>query len=923
LSGRRLRLGYLSSDFREHPTARLVNGLLRHHDRSHFELFMYCSGWDDGSALRREVESHFDHIHSVAHLGDAEAARLIRSHRVDVLVELNGPTRAHRMGVLAFRPAPVQVDYLGWPGSVGGRAVDYVVGDAITVPPGAEEAYPERVIRLSRVYQVNDYAVRTLPPKPTRAEVGLPEGDYLVLGMFNAINKVHNEVWDVWMQILAAVPNALLWILDPGREARKLIARAALARGMPVKRILAAPRLAEEQHLARLQHCDLLLDPWPYGGHTSTSDALFAGVPVVALEGKNFAGRVSGALLRAAGMGALVRQSRESYAKLAVGLLRDPAELARVKAFVREQVPKSDVFDARGKARQLEAAYRAAVDRVVQGREPACMDMAAERSVRGGPEDSHVRTATLRGIPKIIHQTASDLSTLAPEIRQNIDHLRALNPGWAYRFYSDPDAAEFIRTHYGPRHLQAWESISPMYGAARADLFRYLLVYRHGGVYLDVKSSASRPLDEVLRADDSFIISHWNNARGERYAGWGIRPELRFSPRGEYQQWFIAAAPGHPFLAAVIDRVLENVSRYRIERDGVGKRATLAVTGPVAYTQAIHPIRDKWPHREVCADRHLGLVYSIYVAKGLRAHEGSFANHYSKQSGPLVVHRRAGESAMEAPSVTPVDPELLAPVRSLTVDGIRYRFERQLGAGEFSTVYKATDEWGHALAVKVYPPEADEALWKNEATQLRRFAGPGVPYLHRLFAHERHTYLVLDDVGVPMSRCRPDTPEQRLELVMLVAKGVLPVLSRLHLAGHCHGAINPRNVLLRSDGQGRLQPACLVDFARCRSLAYLDEGSIAKVRWVPPPECCLQQVRNGTALDVWHVGALLLQVMRGVTLDYSEADILADQPLRDAQALGLPISAALSAALARDPTRRPDSLGLWRRIQVALDSPAA
>ena len=363
---RKIRVGYLSSDFREHPTARLVNGLLRHHDRSQFELFMYCSGWDDGSPIRREVESHFDQVHSVAKLGDAEAAQLIRSHRVDVLVELNGPTRANRMGVLAHRPAPVQIDYLGWPGSVGGRGVDYVVGDAVTVPPGAEAAYPEQVIRLNQVYQVNDYAARTLPPKPTRAQAGLPEGDHLVLGMFNAINKVHNGVWDVWMQILQAVPNALLWMLDPGPHARKLIAKAALARGVPVQRILAAPRLKEELHLARLQHCDLMLDPWPYGGHTSTADALFAGVPVVALEGKNFASRVSGALLRAAGMGALVQQDRVSYARFAVGLLKNPAELARVKAFVREQVPKTDVFNAKGKARQLEAAYRAALERVIE-----------------------------------------------------------------------------------------------------------------------------------------------------------------------------------------------------------------------------------------------------------------------------------------------------------------------------------------------------------------------------------------------------------------------------------------------------------------------------------------------------------------------------------------------------------------------------
>jgi hypothetical protein len=368
-AGRRLRVGYLSSDFREHPTARLVNGLFRHHDRDRFELYMYCSGWDDGSPLRKAVASHFDHLHSVAGLSDAEAARLIRSHGIDVLVELNGPTRAHRMGILAHRPAPVQIDYLGWPGSVGGRVVDYVVGDLYTVPPGAEAGYPEKVIRLRETYQVNDYRGRTLPPAPSRAQVGLPDG-VPVLGMFNAINKVRAEVWGVWMQILKAVPEAVLWLLDPGVAARCTLARLTHAYGIDPKRVIAAPPLPQAAHLARLQSCDLMLDPWPYGGHTSTSDALFAGVPVLALEGRNFAGRVSGGLLRAAGLEALVQPDAARYARAAVGLLRSPEALAAVRRAVAEKVPRSDVFDARAKARQLEAAYRQAVDWAAAGQPP-------------------------------------------------------------------------------------------------------------------------------------------------------------------------------------------------------------------------------------------------------------------------------------------------------------------------------------------------------------------------------------------------------------------------------------------------------------------------------------------------------------------------------------------------------------------------
>lgn len=371
LDGRRIRIGYLSSDFRDHPTARLINGIYRHHDRQRFELFMYCSGWDDGSEMRKEVESHMDHVHSVAKLGDKAAADLIRSHGIDVLVELNGPTRANRMGILSHRPAPVQIDYLGWPGSVGGRVVDYVVGDPYTVPEGVEQKYPEKVIRLAGTYQINDHLSMKRQPVPSRQSVGLPEDpNVVVVGMFNAINKVHSEVWAVWMRILKAVPNALLWILNPGDLGRKHIAQVCLQHGVSPKRILAAPGVKQEEHLARLQCCDLMLDPWPYGGHTSTSDALFAAVPVVTLEGKNFAGRVSGGLLKAAGLAGLVMPDVESYVRTAVGLLRDPAQLQRIKAELMTRMDQSLTFNAALRTRQMEAAYEQTL-RWAEAAEPA------------------------------------------------------------------------------------------------------------------------------------------------------------------------------------------------------------------------------------------------------------------------------------------------------------------------------------------------------------------------------------------------------------------------------------------------------------------------------------------------------------------------------------------------------------------------
>jgi predicted O-linked N-acetylglucosamine transferase (SPINDLY family)/LPS sulfotransferase NodH len=368
LHGRRLRVGYLSSDFREHPTSRLILGVLRHHNRKAIELFMYCSGWDDGSALRKNVVEQFEHVHSIAGMSDEDAAELIRSHGVDVLVELNGPTRAHRMGILRYRPAPVQVDYLGWPGSVGGRVVDYIVGDYCTVPEGAERLYPEKVIRLHPTYQANDHACYIRDKRPTRKEVGLPEDNSrLILGMFNAVNKVHQEVWDTWMYILQQVPNALLWMLDPGPTAREFIARSAQRSGVAVSRILASPKLPQAAHLARLQCCDLMLDPWPYGGHTSTADALFAGVPVLAKEGQNFASRVSPGLLRAVSLETLVCSTPEAYARRAIELLQNPSELANMRSRLLSEVQTSPLFDIATRTRALENAYRTAAERAAAG----------------------------------------------------------------------------------------------------------------------------------------------------------------------------------------------------------------------------------------------------------------------------------------------------------------------------------------------------------------------------------------------------------------------------------------------------------------------------------------------------------------------------------------------------------------------------
>jgi serine/threonine protein kinase len=273
--------------------------------------------------------------------------------------------------------------------------------------------------------------------------------------------------------------------------------------------------------------------------------------------------------------------------------------------------------------------------------------------------------------------------------------------------------------------------------------------------------------------------------------------------------------------------------------------------------------------------------------------------------------------AKKARRVQAVDTERLAPVRALTVDGIQYRLMHQVGVGAFSTVYKASDEWGHALVAKVYPPGIPEPTWKSEVQQLRRFAGPGVVYLHRVFVHEGYTYLLLDDAGVAVSRCRFASQPTRLQAAVRVAQGVLPALARMHNAGYCHGDISPQNVMVQTDTHQKLRAASLVDFGLCRSQAQLDAGKAAMAQWVPPPEYCLKRGLRGAALDMWHMGAVLLQVVTGKDLDYDQDDIVASQPMQDALALNLPIGHAIAAALQPEPSQRPDALGLWRAVRAA------
>jgi len=239
------------------------------------------------------------------------------------------------------------------------------------------------------------------------------------------------------------------------------------------------------------------------------------------------------------------------------------------------------------------------------------------------------------GIPRILHHTYAR-ANLPASITRNIAEIRDLNPGWTHRFYDNGDCIDYIRTEYGEEVLSYYLRISKDYGAARADLFRYLALYKQGGVYLDVKSGASRPFDEVLKPYDSYLLSHWKNGPDSIFRGWGVHPELSDMRKGEFQQWFIVTTPGHPFLKAVIEHVLANIDRYVPGIHRTGAHAVFRVTGPIAYSLAIAPLLDRYPHRIVDAEDDLGLSYSIFSDIGAQEHKTVFRTHYADLESSMI-----------------------------------------------------------------------------------------------------------------------------------------------------------------------------------------------------------------------------------------------------------------------------------------------
>lgn len=365
----KIRVAYLSSDFRIHAVASLIAGVFEHHDKNRVETLAISFGPDDGSDIRARISGACDRFIDARGLSDNDVATLLREAEVDVAVDLNGYTGDARTRVLAARPAPVQVNYLGFPGTMGTPYIDYILADRIVIPEANARHYDEKIVYMPHSYQAND-SRRPYPQRVVnRAEAGLPESGF-VFCSFNNSHKITAEIFGVWMHLLRETEGSVLWLLADNAFAAENLKREAEARGVAPERLVFAPRVAPDDHLARLRLADLFLDTLPYNAHTTASDTLWMGLPLVTCMGRAFPGRVAASLLTAAGVPELIADSLGGYEELALRLAREPETLPRIRDRLARNRTTCPLFDTGRFTRALETAYATMRERQRSGDAP-------------------------------------------------------------------------------------------------------------------------------------------------------------------------------------------------------------------------------------------------------------------------------------------------------------------------------------------------------------------------------------------------------------------------------------------------------------------------------------------------------------------------------------------------------------------------
>lgn len=366
---RRIRLGFISSDYFGHATGMLFAEVLEKLDHARFEIFGYCFSPDDGSAMRERLLNAFEHVRKIGEVANRDAAAVIHADEIDILIDLKGYTKDARPEILSYRPAPIQVNYLGYPATMGCDFIDYILADAIVTPMEHQPDYTEQIVHLPNTYQPNDRQRKIADEPITRADFGLP-ADAFVFCSFNNSYKLNPTMFDVWMHLLKQVPGSVLWLLVPNDTCASNLKREAAARGVDPSRLVFAERLPIVKHLARHRLADLFLDALPCNAHTTTSDALWAGLPVLTCLGETFSGRVAGSLLAAMGLPELIAADLDAYTGLALELARDKGKLDLLRqkiASVRDTAP---LFDSTRYARNLETSFEKMVEIMRSGEAP-------------------------------------------------------------------------------------------------------------------------------------------------------------------------------------------------------------------------------------------------------------------------------------------------------------------------------------------------------------------------------------------------------------------------------------------------------------------------------------------------------------------------------------------------------------------------
>lgn len=365
----RIRVGYFSADFQSHATLHLMAGLLREHDRERFEIIAYSYGAFGIDVTRSQLIEDVEHFVDIQHLSDAEVLALVREHELDIAVDLKGYTEQSRSRLFAHRLAPVQINYVGYPGSMGCPSMDYLIADPVVIPERARSFYSESILYLPGSYQPNDDK-RVIAEAGKRADWGLPEQGF-VFCAFHQSYKIGPDEFDIWMRLLGQVPGSVLWLLRSSDAVVTNLRREAETRGIDADRLVFAASVPQNEHLARLRLADLFLDTFNVNAHTTASDALWAGLPLVTKAGYQFAARVGASVLQAIGLPELITDSAAAYEALAFELASQPARLTEIKARLEENRLSQPLFDTTLYTRQLEQGYAAALQRHAEGLGPA------------------------------------------------------------------------------------------------------------------------------------------------------------------------------------------------------------------------------------------------------------------------------------------------------------------------------------------------------------------------------------------------------------------------------------------------------------------------------------------------------------------------------------------------------------------------